>query len=115
MRFHSTINHTSVVAGIMLALISLLALAISFPRILPARASSNPKTEPTAATSCVDRYNSLLKSAKAALIAGDRATTAGLLDDAKHIIPFCPALQDIGSPHAPLLAENACDGARLRS
>jgi|ERR1700730_11724019 hypothetical protein len=98
---------------VLLALISLLALAISVPRILPAGASSNPKPEPVTATSCVDRYNSLLESAKAALTAGDRATTTGLLEEAKRIIPFCPGLQDIGSPQTPLLAENACDGARI--
>jgi len=101
-------------ALVLLALISLFALAIRFPRILPAGASSNPKPEPVAATSCIDRYNSLLESAKAALIAGDRATTAGLLEKAQRIIPFCPTLQDTGSSQASLLAENACDGARVR-
>ena len=101
-------------ALVLLALISLLALAISVPRILPMGASSNPNPQPVAAASCVDRYNSLLESAKAALIAGDRATTAGLFEEAKRIIPFCPALQDIGSPQAPLFAENACNGARVR-
>jgi hypothetical protein len=42
----------------------------------------------------VDRYNSLLKDAKGALAAGDRNTTVDLLQQAKSLIPACPALQD---------------------
>jgi len=100
-------------ALVLVAVFSLVALAITAPLILPARASSKPKPE-QAANSCVDRYNSLLKSAKTALIAGDRAATADLLEEAKGIVPMCPALQDLGSPQNPLLAVNACDGARVQ-
>jgi hypothetical protein len=101
-------------ALVLLALISLVALAMSVPRILPARASSNPKPEPVAASSCVDRYNALLKTAKATLIAGDRSATVDLLEEAKRLVPVCPALQDVGSSQAALLAMNACDSARVQ-
>jgi hypothetical protein len=88
-------------AILLIALVSLVALAVSFPVVLRA----TPQFHPVAARSCVDRYNSLLRSAKQALIAGDRATTADLLEEAKGIIPTCPALRDAGPPHAPQLAE----------
>jgi hypothetical protein len=89
---------------VLLALASLVALATSLPRTLPARAPSNQKPEPVATGSCVDRYNSLLKSAKAALIAGNRAATADLLQEAQRIIPICPDIRDGGSPQAFLLS-----------
>src|SRR5215470_6661564 len=101
-------------ASVLLALGSLIALAISLPRILPARASLNPDPKPVAASACVDRYNSLLRSAKAALIAGNRAATADLLGEAQRVIPMCPALHDGRSPRAPLFAMNTCDGTRWR-
>jgi hypothetical protein len=79
---------------VVLALILLAGLAIWFPRILTARAASNRATQPAETTSCVDRYNSLLKDAKAALAAGDLRSTVDLLQRAKSLIPVCPALQD---------------------
>jgi hypothetical protein len=88
---------------IILAFISLAGLAIAFPRIVPARASSNPGAEPISTKSCVERYNSLLKNAKTALTAGDRAATVDLLEQAKQMLPACPALQDGPSPHTLLL------------
>ena len=88
---------------VFVALISLVALAVSFPGILRA----TPQSHPVAVRSCMDRYNSLLRSAKQALIAGDRATTADLLEEAKGIIPVCPALRDAGPSQAPLLAQKA--------
>jgi hypothetical protein len=88
---------------IILAFISLAALAIAFPRIVPARASSNPGAEPVSTESCVDRYNSLLKNAKTALTAGDRAATVDLLEQAKQMLPACPALQDGAAPRTVLL------------
>jgi hypothetical protein len=91
-------------AIVLLTLVLLAAFAVSFSSIL----SATPQPHPVAARSCVDRYNSLLKSAKQALIAGDRAATLGFLEEAKGIIPVCPALRDMGSPQAPLLAQNAC-------
>jgi hypothetical protein len=93
-------------ARIPLALISLIALAMSFTRISPTRVSSKPKAAQIGASSCVDRYNSLLKSAKAALIAGDRVGTVDFLNDAKRLFPVCPALGDMGSAQAPLLTMN---------
>jgi hypothetical protein len=63
--------------------------AMSFPRILPAQ-TSKPEPEPVAASSCIDRYSSLLKGAKTALIAGDCAATADLLEQAKRMVPTCP-------------------------
>src|SRR5215470_17233471 len=89
-------------ASVLFAIISLIALALILPRILPAKASSDPERKPIAASSCVDRYNSLLRSAKAALIAGDRAATADLLERAKGIVPMCPGLNDRGSRRAPV-------------
>lgn len=79
---------------IVLAFVSLAALALALPRTLPARASSNTVAESASAGSCVDRYNSLLKNAKAALAGGDRNTTVDLLQRAKRLIPACPGLQD---------------------
>jgi len=88
------------------ALILLAGLLFSFGRIL-ARASSNAGTQPVAAGSCVDRYNFLVKSAKTALIAGDRAATVKLLTEAQGIIPTCSALQDGASPPSALLSLDA--------
>jgi len=88
---------------IILAFISLAGLAIAFPRIVPARASSNPGAKPVSTGSCVDRYNSLLKNAKTALTAGDRAATVDLLEQAKQMLPACPALQNGASPPTVLL------------
>ena len=99
-------------ALIPLALISLIALAMSFAGTWPAKASSNHEAEQIAAGSCVDRYNSLLKSAKAALIAGDRKETVGFLAEAKSLVPVCPALREIGSLGTPLLTLNTCDECR---
>jgi hypothetical protein len=82
---------------IVLAFISLAGLAMIFPHLMPARASSN-SVEPVRAGTCVDRYNSLLKNAKTALTAGDRAGAVDLLEQAKHMIPACPALQNGTSP-----------------
>jgi hypothetical protein len=77
-----------------LAFVSLAAFAIALPRIVPARGSSNTGVEPVQAGTCIDRYNSLLKNAKTALIAGDRAGAVNLLEQAESVIPGCPALQD---------------------
>jgi len=77
-----------------LAFISLAGLALALPRTVPARASSNSAVEPVPAQTCVDRYNALLKEAKGALSAGDRNTTVDLLQQAKRLIPACPALRD---------------------
>jgi hypothetical protein len=85
---------------IILAFISLAMLAIDFSRIVPARASATPGGEPVSAESCVDRYNSLLKNAKTALSAGDRAATIDLLERAKQMLPACPALRDGASPRS---------------
>jgi hypothetical protein len=96
-------------------LILLAGLAVSFGRILPARASSNPRTQPVVATeSCVDRYNLLVKSAKAALIAGDRAATVKLLTEAQRIIPICSPLQDGTSPQAAFLSLYGRDDAPVQ-
>ena len=78
---------------VILALVSVAALVIFFPRILAACAASNPVIQPAAATSCVERYNSLVKGAKSALTKGDRAATVDLLEQAERIIPSCRALQ----------------------
>jgi len=100
-------------ALVLLALIALIALAITLPRTLAATAASNQKPEPVAASSCVDRYNSLLERAKEALIAGKRTAAAELLEEAKRI-PICPDIQDGGLPQAPLITMNSCDGARVQ-
>jgi len=106
-----TMNPTLVV----LAFISLAGLAIIvFGRFVPARASSNSGIEPVQARTSEDRYNSLLKNAKTALIAGDRATTVDLLEQAKHMILTCPALQDGASPETVLLSLSTRDGMRVR-
>jgi hypothetical protein len=91
---------------VLFALVALAVIAVTLPRILPARASSNVelKIEPAAAVTCVDRYNSLLRSSKKALIAGDRAATVELLLQAKRILTSCPALRGGSSPPAPALA-----------
>lgn len=80
-----------------LALLSLVSLASGLTHVIPARASSNSTVEPVNEGSCVDRYNSLLNSAKATLSAGDRATTVQLLERAKTLIPACRGLQDVDS------------------
>jgi len=98
-----------------LALVSLAGLAIGFaPRTVPARASSNLGAEPVSAGSCTDRYNSLLKNAKRALTAGDRASTVQLLQRAKRLISVCPALQDDGSRETPVLSLNGSDAVDVR-
>jgi hypothetical protein len=100
---------------VILAFASLAALAMAFTRIVPARASANPPTEPVSTGSCVDRYNSLLKNAKAALTAGDRAATVDLLEQAKHMVPACPALQD-GTPQLTvLISRKTCDGGPVKT
>lgn len=88
------------------AFVSLALIAVILPRILPARASSSGELqiEPATAMSCVNRYNSLLKRGKEALIAGDRAGTVHLLLQAKRMLASCPALQDGSSRQATALA-----------
>jgi len=78
---------------IVLAFVSLAGLTLTLARTVPARASSHSRVEPVQTQTCVDRYNSLLKSAKKALAAGDRNTTVDLLQQAKDLIPTCRALQ----------------------
>jgi hypothetical protein len=82
---------------IALALISLAGIAMTFPHLMPARAYSN-SVEPVRMGTCVDHYNSLLKNAKTALTTGDRAGAADLLEQAKNMLPSCPALQNGASP-----------------
>jgi hypothetical protein len=82
---------------IALVLISLAGLAVIFPHLMPARASSNSE-EPVRAGTCVDRYNSLLKNAKTKLSTGDRGGAVDLLEQAKNMLPSCPALQNGASP-----------------
>jgi hypothetical protein len=96
---------------IVLALISLAGLAVLSLRLVPARAAAIPRAVPISEGSCANRYDSLLKNAKSALIAGDRATTLNLLEQAKRMIPTFPALQDGASPETVLLSLNTCDGA----
>ena len=79
---------------VVLALVSLGGLVLALAWTVPARASSNSGVEPVPAQTCVDRYNSLLKGAKGALAAGDRSRTVDLLQQAKNLIPACPALQN---------------------
>ena len=78
---------------LVLALISLGGLVLALARTVPARASSNSGVEPVQTQTRVDRYNSLLKGAKGALAAGARSSTVDLLQQAKNLIPACPALQ----------------------
>src|SRR5713226_2555187 len=105
---------------IVLAFISLAGLALAILRTVPARGSSNPGVvenlgaEPVKAESCADRYNSLLKNAKAALAAGDRNTTVDLLQQAKSLIAACPALRDGQLSVATILSLNMCASARVR-
>ena len=40
--------------------------------------------------------------------------TADFLEEAKRIIPICPAIQDGSSPRAPLLTMNGLDGDRVQ-
>jgi hypothetical protein len=88
---------------VLLALISLVALVISWPGTLPVRALSKPEPQPVIVGSCVNHYNSLLKSAKAALIAGNRAATVEILEEARRIVPNCPDIRDGGLQQASLL------------
>jgi hypothetical protein len=99
---------------IILAFVSLAALAMNFTRNVPARASTNLGTEPVSEGSCVDRYNSLLKKAKTALIVGDRAATVHLLEQAKQMLPTCPALQEGTTPETVLLSLSTRDGMPVR-
>lgn len=89
---------------VILAVISAAGFAIIFVRLAPARAASNSAIERVRAVTCVERYNSLLKNAKAALITGDRASTLNLLEQAKHLMPTCPALRDGTSQENVLLS-----------
>lgn len=88
------------------ALTSFAILTFIAPLASPAQAAA--KT--VAGTSCVDRYNSLLKGAKAALIAGDRGRAVNLLEEAKRVLPVCPALREGSSPHQTMVSMNACRG-----
>jgi hypothetical protein len=90
------------VTRVILALVSVVGLATFLPRILTARASSNPGIQSASKTSCVDRYNALVRGAKSALTKGDRAATVDLLEQAERIIPSCQPLQDGTSPRAAL-------------
>jgi hypothetical protein len=97
---------------IILAFISLAGLGIIFVRLVPARASSAFSTSGIRSVregTCVDHYNSLLNNAKSALVAGDRATTLDLLEQAKHMMPTCPALRDGAAPETVLLSLNNRD------
>jgi hypothetical protein len=85
-----------------LALVSLAGLVICFPRILTARAASSAVMQPASVTSCVDRYNSLVRGAKSALTRGDRASAIDLLEQAKTVVSGCPVLQDASSRLATL-------------
>jgi hypothetical protein len=111
-RLHETT--TMKPAIIVIVFISLAGLAIILARFVNARAfsaSSSSGIERVRAGTCIDRYNSLLKNAKRALVTGDRATTLDLLEQAKHMIPTCPALQN-ESPETALLSLNAGIGDR---
>jgi len=90
---------------VLLAALSVGGLAMSSPRLVPSRstASSAIETKETTAR-CADRYDILLRAAKAALYAGDRATTVGLLKKARQLISVCPALQDGTSTSTSLLS-----------
>lgn len=98
---------------VLLVLLSLTALGASVPWILSARASSSRefKVAPAAAMSCVDRYNSLLKSGKAALIRGNRAASVDALLRAERLLESCPALQDGSSRQAPALVLDMPSGS----
>ncbi len=98
---------------VIFTLLSGMALAASLPWILPARASLSrelKEVDPAAAISCVDRYNSLLKSGKAALIKGDRAASVNALLQAERMLASCPALQDGSSHQAPALVLDMSSG-----
>lgn len=68
-----------------LAFVSLIGLAAFILRLVPTR--SHAGFEPVRAASCEDHYNFLLKSAKTALLTGDRVTTVHLLEQAERMGP----------------------------
>ena len=90
-----------------LALVSVTAVGVWSSGIFTPRYLKQIAKPPIDVSSCEDHYDSLLAGAKAALIRGDRKTSAELLDRAANIIPGCPALQD--GP-LPLMAVFHLDG-----
>ena len=90
---------------VLLVALSVGGLAMNSPRLVPSRSTSSPAIATSAnAGGCADRYNILLKTAKAALSAGDRATTVDLLKKARQLVSACPALQDGSSTTTSLLS-----------
>ena len=57
----------------------------------------------------------MLKNAKTALTAGDRAATVDLLEQAKQMLPTCPALQEGTTPETVLLSLDTRGGMRARN
>jgi hypothetical protein len=79
-------------------------LTIALPRIMAASQSA-VHVQAVSSHGCVDEYNALLLSAKAALKKGDRATALSLLQGAKRKASQCPDLQE--PEESQVLAFNA--------
>lgn len=93
-----------------LALFSLLILIFGFGSI--SRAASGTGSESVSGASCIDHYNSLLQRAKAALSAGNRSEAVVFLEEARRLLPVCPALQNGAFPQRTMLSLNcACDAS----
>jgi hypothetical protein len=78
--------------------------------------AASPKAKLLPATSCVDRYNSLLMDAKAALVNRDRALALDRLDKDYRMLSTCTPLEDGPSRPSMLISamEIATGVQRLR-
>jgi hypothetical protein len=90
---------------VIFTVLSLILMAVNLPWILPAGVSSSRTINVASpvSTSCVNRYNALLKTGKADLIAGNRAASVDALRRAERMLASCPALQDDSSSQARAL------------
>jgi hypothetical protein len=76
-----------------LAILVVAGLTIALPRIM-AGPRPTARAQAISGHGCVDEYNALLLSAKAALKRGDRANARNLLQGAKRTASQCPDLQE---------------------
>jgi hypothetical protein len=77
----------------LLAILVVAGLAIALTCIT-AGTRATARAQAVSGHGCVDEYNALLLSAKAALKRGDRATALNLLQGARRMASRCPDLQE---------------------
>ena len=87
---------------VLLGFILIGILLLTSPLIVRAISRSPKQMTRVNSASCVDNYNSVVLSANAAMIYGDRDQTVKMLERARQIAAQCAALQD-GGPQGSLV------------